>query len=168
MRRCVCLYDLCECTHLLSQIKLIIPLKLLTCLLPNTPNCTLTSWLPQQSCPSLGRDSYESWSHSHWHIWFQRKSPYCNRTWDGEPQTSKEEVWIMQNWWELSHLESYTYLCVVPADLLRGGYRVGILILRDGGEDLELLFKSKDLFLSRSSSIRAAQLLCWLFSNDNH
>ena len=52
-----------------------------------------------------------------------------------------------------------TYLCVVPADLLRSSYRVGVLILGDRGEYLEFLLESEDLLLGGAGFVGASQLL---------
>ena len=58
-----------------------------------------------------------------------------------------------------------TYLCVVPADLLRGSYRVGVLVLGDRGEYLEFLLESEDLLLGGAGTVGASQLLSGLLSD---
>ena len=55
-----------------------------------------------------------------------------------------------------------TYLCVVPPDLLRGSYRVGVLVLGDRGEYLEFLLESEDLLLGGAGTVGASQLLSGL------
>lgn len=60
-----------------------------------------------------------------------------------------------------------TYLCVVPADLLRSSYRVGVLILGDRGEYLEFLLESEDLLLGGAGFVGASQLLSGLLRDHN-
>jgi hypothetical protein len=55
-----------------------------------------------------------------------------------------------------------TYLCVVPADLLRSSYRVGVLILGDRCEYFEFLLESEDLLLCGAGTVGASKLLCGL------
>ena len=55
-----------------------------------------------------------------------------------------------------------TYLCVVPADLLRGSYRVWVLILGNRSKYFSFLLKSIDLLLGGAGTVGASQLLCGL------